>query len=359
MSLPRFFQPPQWVLLALFIGTMSLPAGCSQPAAPPLSVSDASEDTLAADTLGIGEFVFSPEPPPVYAYDGFRLATLNTAFMFDGYGDEGQADFPHRGNPARARLHRDRIGEIIRMLDADIIMLAEVENEEVLQMLIRESLKSMNYQAYFIQGTDRFTGQDMAMLSRISIEKINRTDERAPVGTSDDTYGVSKNLYARLYVNNLPVTLIGIHLLARPDDPSRKSRREAQAEVIRRLVQEEAEAGRAVVVMGDFNDFDSRVADLYDNQPITDVLQRIKSGGPDPADDLLNVMARAPRRERYTAFYDRNQDDKVGAGELSAIDHILLSPELYRRVRDVQYVQTYDPAVYTDHFPVVVTLDMN
>ena len=339
-----FCSPRSW--LAVF--TIVLVAGCSQPSVP----TNTPPDDPSA-------FVFAPEPPPSFIYDdGLRVATLNTEFMFDGYGDEGQASFPHQGDPEAARAHRDRIADILRMLDADVVMLQEVENEQVLEMLLRESLASSGYRIYFVEGNDTFTGQDVALLSRVPVEKIGRTDERAPVGASTDTYGVSKNMYARLAIGDTPTTIIGLHFLARPDDPTRKDRREAQAEVIRRLVVEEMNAGRAVIVLGDFNDFDEETLDLGGNQPITDVLARIKRADNGAEDDLHNVMADVPQVERFTSFYDRDDDDAVDDGELSAIDHILLSPQLYQRVREVVYVQAHDPVTHTDHFPVVINVSV-
>ena len=168
--------------------------------------------------------------------------------------------------------------------------------------------------------------------------------------------GVSKNLWARLTIGGVPTTIIAVHFLARPDDTSRKDRREAQAEVIRRLAERELAAGRAVAVVGDFNDFDDATLDRNGSRPITDVMARIKSAGPSPTDDLTNVLADVPQSERFTAFWDRDRDDRVEEGELSAIDHILLSPALYRRVREVRFVHAHDPRRVSDHFPIVVTL---
>ncbi len=323
--------------------------GCSQPAPAPDSVPVQEGETP----------YFTPEAPPQFSFnDGIRIATLNTEFMFDGEGDEGQATFPHKGDPALARAHRDRIGEIIQWLDADVIMLEEVENEEVLDLLVAESLADHGYAVHFVQGGDRFTGQDLGVLSRLPIDEAGRSDERAPVGMTGDTYGVSKNMYVRLNLGDVPTTMIGVHFLARPDDASRKPRREAQAEVIRRLVAQEQAAGRAVVVLGDFNDFDDETLDIGGNEPITDVLKLIKQGGPGDDNDLRNVLADVPQVERFTSHYDRNDNGVVEEGELSAIDHLLLTPELYRAVREVTYVQAHDPATHTDHFPIVVGLDV-
>jgi endonuclease/exonuclease/phosphatase family metal-dependent hydrolase len=249
----------QWLLL------VALLPGCSQPA-PPLQESAPPPNAA---------FYFEPEPPPTYVFnDGLRVATVNTEFMFDGLGDEGQASFPHQGDPEKARAHRDRVGEIVRMIDADVIMMEEVEDGSVMQKLVDESLADAGYTVHFVQGNDRFTGQDVGLLSRVPVEKIGRLDERVNVGASTDTYGVSKNMYARLTLGTVPTTIVGLHFLARPDDSSRKDRREAQAEVIRRFIAKEIDDGRAVIVLGDFNDFDDATLDIGGSRPITDVLAR-------------------------------------------------------------------------------------
>ena len=63
-----------------------------------------------------------------------------------------------------------------------------------------------------------------------------------------------------------------------------------------------------------------------------------------------------PQIKRFTNFWDRDRDRMIEQNELSAIDHILLSPELNRRTLEVHYVHAHDPLTFTDHFPVVVTV---
>ena len=58
--------------------------------------------------------------------------------------------------------------------------------------------------------------------------------------------------------------------------------------------------------------------------------------------------------DRYTAFWDRNRNDRVDRPrELSAIDHILVAPALADRVIAVEIPHGHDPRRVTDHFPVV------
>ena len=202
-------------------------SACSGPAAPPVGEPAAE---------------FRVEAPPVWTTDGVRIAAFNGEFLFDGVGDEGEATFPWKGDPAAARAHRDAVGAVVRSLDADVVVMPETENLAALQMLADESLAGMGYTAVLVDGRDTFTGQDVGMLTRLPVESFGRTDERAPVGVSDQLYGVSKNLWVRMDLGGTPVTVIGVHFLARPDDTERRPRREAQAEVIRQLV--EAEHGR-------------------------------------------------------------------------------------------------------------------
>ena len=299
---------------------------------------------------------FAVEAPPVWEAEGTRIATFNGEFLFDGEGNEGEATFPWKGDPDAARAHRRQVGDVIRMLDADVVVIPETENLRALELLIEESLPDLGYRPTLVDGRDSFTGQDVGILSRIPIEDAGRTDERVPVGVSDQAYGVSKNVWARLTIDGQPVTLVGVHFLARPDDLDRRDRREAQAEVIRRLVARETLAGREVIALGDFNDFDDATLDRAGSRPITGVLQIVKAAGPGEADDLVNVLKDVPPAQRFTSFYDRNRNDRFDPGEFSAIDHVLLSPGLYRRVRDVRYVHAHDPREVSDHFPIVVTL---
>lgn len=335
---PSFYMPMSRSLLVLVL--LSLGACAGPPAAP----------------SGAAAPEFEVQPPPVWTADGIRIATFNGEFLFDGVGDEGEATFEWKGDPEKSREHRARVGEVVRSLDADVVLMPETENLDALQMMVDEVLSDMGYTAILVDGRDSFTGQDVGLLTRMPVEASGRTDEQALVGVSDQLYGVSKNLWVRLDLNGTPVTIIGVHFLARPDDVERRPRREAQAEVIRQLVEAETAAGRQVIALGDFNDFDDQVLDRRSSQPISDVMAIVKRAGPGDADDLINVLGDVPQADRFTSLYDRNANGTIEPGELSAIDHVLLSPALYRRVLDVRYVHSHDPREVSDHFPIVVTL---
>lgn len=352
------------VLLAAFLGFLLLTAdGWEAPTAAvepaPRPTATAPDSTLPGSRgpvdapTDLGAFVAEP---PRFQTEGLRLATFNVEFLFDGEEPEGQADFPWKGNPEAARKHRLGVGRIIRLLDADVVVLQEVEHEGVVRAMVEETLADLGYTVHVVPGRDTFTRQDLALLARVPVEAVGRTDERARVAGTRQEYGVSKNLWARVDLGGVPTTLIGVHFLSRPDDPARAPQREAQAEVIRRLVVAERAAGREVVLLGDLNDFDPDVPDRRGSVPTARTLAILK--GADTAHPLHNAMKNAPRTRRFTAFWDRNRNDAIEEGELSAIDHVLLSEGLYRRLREVTFVHAHDPRHGPDHFPVVVTLDL-
>ena len=145
---------------------------------------------------------------------------------------------------------------------------------------------------------------------------------------------------------DLKIGLIGVHLLARPRRESRIDDREAQADAIRRMARDLTDTGHSVIVWGDFNDFDGHTLDRSSNRPITRVMQWIRELDPaDPEDDLINVAERLPQRERYTNGRD-------------AIDHILLSSDLADRMTSVRIPHDHDPHRVTNHYPIVIHLQL-
>ncbi len=270
----------------------------------------------------------------------------NAEFLWDGRSpEEGRIDFEWKGSPERAEAHMADVAAIVKDHDPDILHLSEVENERALDIFNQKYLAGSGYRAYFVSGTDTATGQDVALLSRVELEKISRDSRRGRSGKTRK--GVSKHYVATLRAGDLRLGLVGIHLLARPHKENRIAAREAQADAVRGMARELAEEGRSVIVWGDFNDFDGRTSDRSDNRPITRVLEWIRGLDPgDPGDDLLNVAERLPHRQRYTNGRD-------------AIDHVLISPDLAERIIEVKIPHDHDPHAVTNHFPVIVELRLS
>lgn len=123
-------------------------------------------------------------------------------------------------------------------------------------------------------------------------------------------------------------------------------------------------AGYTVIVAGDINDYSAAVPDAVSSKPTSRVLQILTDGLPGGASGasavrLRNVMALVPQAERYTGWWDRDGDDRddgVAGGEFTAIDHVLVPPELWDLITDVTFDhEVRAEARLSDHWPIVVT----
>ncbi len=286
---------------------------------------------------------------------------FNAEFLWDGIEpEEGQVEFPWKGDADEAGDHMEEIAAIISASDPDIVTLVEVEGQAALDRFNDEFLDGSGYQTVLVKGKDTFTGQDIGILTRFPALESFRTDERRTSGSEEK--GVSKNLIATFEVGDVRFGMVGLHFLSGPTRTDRVDARQAQALVIRAAARELAARGLEVIVLGDFNDYEDEPAarDHANNEPITNVLATVRTMDPgDPDDDLINVAVFAPRAQRYTAFYDKNDNEVFELpGEASSIDHILLSPGLAERVEDVTFLLGHDPVTVSDHFPIIVTLAM-
>lgn len=287
------------------------------------------------------------------------IMTFNAKFLWDGVDpEEGQVPFAWRGSESLADRHMAKIAEVIRRHEPDIVNLVEVEHLDALARLNDRHLRGMRYKPYLVEGRDTYTGQDVGLLTRIDPESMLRFD--APGESGPVTKSVSKNYVARMTVGEHRIALIGVHLLAQPSVPDRVHPRQAQAEAVRRAAIELTDEGYDLIVWGDVNDYDGVDRDLNDHAPITDVVERIRGVAKEiRRDDLVNVIARVPVERRYTAYWDENENGEIDApDEYSAIDHVLLSPAVDAWVTGVEIDHAYDPREVSDHFPIIVRLEL-
>jgi len=217
------------------------------------------------------------------------IMTLNAEFLWDGVDPEegsSQVSFPWKGSQSEAEEHMMKVAEIIIRASPDIINLVEVENLDALNTFNNQFLAGRGYRPYFVQGRDTFTGQDVALLTRIDPdgEVIRRSEiQGTSGGVSKD---VSKNYFGAVTVNGIKIGFVGLHLLAQPLSTERRLQREAQADAIRKLALDliAQEPQLQLVILGDFNDFDGHVntqlnqddRDHIDSTPISNVLRTIR-----------------------------------------------------------------------------------
>jgi len=267
-------------------------------------------------------------------------------------------------DPSDQYTHLNTIQQIIRTIDADTIHMVEVQSCTQLDEVKPDSI----YNAYLIQGKDTYTEQNVGLLTKIDpITPLYRTEEKYsyPImnslcgynGTSS-TEGVSKNLYTDFIMNGLSIRLIGAHLLSNPNDPLACAKREAQAQVLQSLIYESVVNKKEVVMIGDLNDYDNNIEDMNGNIPNSIVLDILKGNKGEYTNyTLYSVGEKVKKKERYTEWYDVNENCVDEKEEYSAIDHILVSKALYSLISEVKYEHLYNEECETyqsDHFPLLV-----
>jgi len=328
-------------------------------------------------TIYVGASDFNCSSPSVIGdrrrdLSQWTLAQFNVEWLFT----EPYKDCPGNGcswsTPEDEYIHLETIAKRLTSINADTVHLCEVQSCTQLEQLI-ELLPDSDYRAYLIQGTDSYTGQNVGLLTRVDpIKQLERTEERVSYPVQDSkcgyvgdsgTEGVSKHLISDFTVNNISFTLIGVHLLSKPNDPTACTKREAQAQVLQNLIYNRTIQKKNIIVLGDLNDYDGDVPDLNSDIPNSRVLRIMHGyegiyGG---EYELFSVGNNTVQSELYTEWWDETGDCVVDETEYSAIDHILMSQTLYERVVDVQYYHEYDEGCETydsDHYPIVVRLEM-
>jgi len=147
---------------------------------------------------------------------------------------------------------------LIGRTDTDVVALSEIENASVVEDLVTSL--GHPWRGYFRQGRDTATGQDVALLSRLTLVEGSVTDFGFPAGRisrTDKGKRLSKVIGA-VFVDRDSAQHIGVvtaHFLSRRNDNARKSAnrlRQAQA-TLEALKQFDSTVG-SIVVLGDFND---------------------------------------------------------------------------------------------------------
>jgi len=293
------------------------------------------------------------------------VATFNAEWLFlDGTQCPGSG-CPW-ANRAAAEDHLDHVASVVSEIDADIIGFQEVQDCDVLAALVSR-IPNGKYNYYLIKGTDTATGQNVGILTRVDpIVNLQRTSERCdfPVPGSKCNYNsnsdtaVSKHLYTQFKVGSTTIFFVVVHFIAFPTDADRCSQREAQAMVIKNLINSTAPAGTEVIIVGDYNDYDGVVLDKNNDMPNSRVLEFLKSSRNPP---LKTVASQVTQTNRYSSWWDKNSNCIVTNDELTTIDHILVSNGLWSNVLSGDYEHVFTASCsnfYPDHWPVIITFNL-
>ncbi|MCY4441226.1 MAG: endonuclease/exonuclease/phosphatase family protein [Deltaproteobacteria bacterium] len=191
-----------------------------------------------------------------------RFATLNVYWLYDDDPPHQKWAGQREGYTWKETLAT--VADAVASINADVLALQEIESQSTLEDLV-EALeeRGKSYPYFWIgAGTDPFTGQDVAVLSRYPnlTEPIRAYPALRAEFHTDKGYprlaALQKFMRVDIEISGEPVTIYALHLKSRRGNGITTSgERMAQARLIRRLVRANLEKGRPnIVVMGDFND---------------------------------------------------------------------------------------------------------
>ena len=171
------------------------------------------------------------------------VASYNGYCLFDSVGDGDEFDGFRKSDGYSEAVYDRRIGELAVLLgkhvDADVIILQEVESEIVLRDLIDAGLRKKGYTHYGL-ASDGSDAISVGFLSKIepSAVRIHSFEGERPM------------LELSLSRGGERFTIFGVHLRSRLDDGSDEIRR-GQLEHLSSLIDDRSDS--FVIALGDFN----------------------------------------------------------------------------------------------------------
>jgi endonuclease/exonuclease/phosphatase family metal-dependent hydrolase len=268
-----------------------------------------------------------------------RVATYN----LENYGPASRmTEAGFRLNYPKPEAQKMALRQVIRGLDADVLILQEMGSQLYLDELCRDlAADGMRYaRAALVEGEDE--ARHLALLSRGPLLdlRVHRDLEFAYLGgRARVKRGVVE---ATVSSEGGPLTVFGVHLKSRlterPDDPASSVRRAAEATAIRDRIRERLRSGEVTqfLVVGDCNDGrSSRTLSHLQKRGRTEIVRLL------PASDS--------RGEVWTHLFRREES-------YSRVDHVFVSPDLVPQVvgRQARIFDGEGVLQASDHRPVFV-----
>ena len=236
---------------------------------------------------------------------------------------------------------RSTIGAELKALNADIVVLAEIENKGILDDLNTTELGGEYGQTILIEGNDP-RGIDVGVLSKIAPDSVvsHKDDVFVLAGTNGPQYHYSRDcLELHFTFNKRAVIVLGVHFKAKapPDDPDKRL---AEGQHTRKIADDllAKQADAAILVLGDFND-----------TPGSPPYKAVAGAAPQLFVDSADSVPMA-------AHYSYNF-----SGTLELIDHQMANPALHSMLDPTSVVLAHgknvdDSSKYaSDHSPIKAT----
>ncbi len=332
MTLRQFFSAAGTMTVALALVAVST-LGCGQSATTRGETSGAGGSGGDGAGGSGGSDVKPNDPLPL------KVLTWNVHNLVNDKNDSS-APFEPFVSATEYATHRKAVAAVLATMDADVVVLQEVENENVLKDLNDTELGGKYMAIGLIDGNDP-RGIDIAVLSKIPIDSIvTHQDDSFPLnGTQGPNYSFSRDCpEIHINFNGRSMVFLGAHLKAKQDDDPVK--RLAEAQQTRAIANglAKADPSRAILILGDFND-------TPDSAPYL----AIRGEG---ANQYADAAQFVPAADRWSYDYQ---------GKLELIDYQMSSPVLSPMLDSSSVVIRHGNDVddASDHAPVMATYSVN
>ena len=250
MRRPAFFRVAAVVLAAAWVlagcrGSSSLPGAAD----PPLDVRSAPHPETSVDVPATAR-------TDVAGLSQVRIATWNVHFLWDDIcdsGDCGPGDFEEVLSPAEMAARADEVAAAVRGLDADVVLLQEVETQRVLDAVL-ERLRPDSWAGHV--GDVGYRGfMNTAVVARLTPVGVHtHRSDPIPLPEGGTTRFAREFLEIHFAAGDARLIVFCAHFRSKHDDDP--DRRLAEAQAAYRIVTTAAEAhpGAVVVLGGDLND---------------------------------------------------------------------------------------------------------
>ncbi len=224
--------------------------------------------------------------------------------LFDAHFDGGEYEeyipnTKHQWNEAKLHQKINNLAQVIREMDADIIALEEVENENALRLL-NKALGSKAYPYLFFPLKKERVSVESALLSRFPIAQTNSMlIKNQPRGIHRVVVTIEKKPLV-LFLNHWPA------------QKERVEERMAYALALNGMLRHEKTS--EYIVLGDFNS----PYYIQENDWGTALVRLLQTG--DKGALHYNLWYELPLNQRFSHVYGKHKE---------ALDHLLIASTLY------------------------------
>jgi len=316
------------------------------------------------------------------AHDPFpkslRITTWNLEWFFDDDLGDNMSDLSKELSAPSQKDWNWKVqvvAQAIATMRPNILALQEIENRRVLEKLTKSLREAhgLSYRIAQIDGFDKATEQEVAILFRDGLVEFSRLEQSTPMFRSEQFYNLSKHLIARFrwgdQSNTEELYVVVVHLRAKPEE---SDLRKKQCLLVRHWLGDLYRRTPNIIVLGDFNT-DEKVGAIRRGSDLDILLQGPTSSS---SDDLIDLLERSEKPNEQTHLFLARQFDRIAvtssllSNEPERMDlvfsKISVQPQVVIRGQgiddrnlhwDKYWTIASDERDISDHFPVTADFD--